>query len=135
MPEGEDMAYTFVLACLANLPQMIWPIVDRPDYVQQADSLLAQEGSSKAKDRIQARQQERVALAQLGRHVEDVDQWRLESGDPCAGVAVDDGYMFIADNARGLRILDITDPASPIEVGLSPIGGHANSIVRSQRYL
>ncbi len=39
------------------------------------------------------------------------------------GVAVAGGYAYVADSSGGLRVVDVSDPAQPIEVGLQPFGG------------
>ncbi len=38
-------------------------------------------------------------------------------------IAVDDNYAYLIDDVVGLRVIDISNPTAPIEVGFSPISG------------
>ena len=43
------------------------------------------------------------------------------------GVAVAGDYVYIADNESGLRVVDVSNPAAPVEVGSLPMPGYAPS--------
>jgi hypothetical protein len=44
------------------------------------------------------------------------------------GVAVSDGYAFVANGVTGLRIVDVRTPSAPIEVGSFDTQGYANGV-------
>jgi len=44
------------------------------------------------------------------------------------GVAVDGDYAYVADGGGGLRIVDISDPASPTEAGYYDTPGYADGV-------
>jgi hypothetical protein len=41
------------------------------------------------------------------------------------GVAVEGDYVYIADDESGLRVVNVSDPAHPVEVGSLPMPGYA----------
>ena len=43
-------------------------------------------------------------------------------------MAVDDTYVYLIDDVVGLRIIDISNPTAPIEVGFSPIPGYPKDL-------
>jgi hypothetical protein len=55
------------------------------------------------------------------------------SNFPC-GVAVSGSYAYVADANDGLRIIDVSTPSSPVEVGSYNTGGSAWSVTVSGSY-
>jgi len=41
--------------------------------------------------------------------------------DEVKRVAVSDGYAYVADGGGGLRVVDISTPSAPVEVGSAPV--------------
>ncbi len=49
--------------------------------------------------------------------------------DQTIGVEVSGSYAYVADCRSGLRVLDISIPANPVEVGYYDTPGRANDVV------
>jgi hypothetical protein len=54
--------------------------------------------------------------------------------DPARGVAVANGFAFVAEDASGVRILDVSDPTLPAEVSAIDTPGTANSVALAGDY-
>ncbi len=37
--------------------------------------------------------------------------------EPVIGIAVQDGYAYVAEGLEGLRVIDVSEPTSPVEAG------------------
>ncbi len=50
------------------------------------------------------------------------------------GIAISNGFAYVADSEAGLRIIDVTTPASPVEVGVFETTGSIWKVVVSGHY-
>ena len=55
----------------------------------------------------------------------------LETPGDLHGVAVAGGYAYLADLNAGVRVIDVSDPSSPEEVGFYATYGHAYAVAVS----
>ena len=46
----------------------------------------------------------------------------VDTPDAAAGIAASGGYKYAADTYAGLRVIDVSTPSAPVEVGFS---GHS----------
>ena len=58
----------------------------------------------------------------------------FDAGDRAWGVSVSGSYAYMADGADGLRIIDVSNPASPVEVGFFDTGAYALGVGVSGSY-
>jgi hypothetical protein len=58
----------------------------------------------------------------------------LAMPDIVRGLAVDDGFAYVAAGSQGLRIVSLGDPARPVEVASVALAGEAMGLVVSQGY-
>jgi hypothetical protein len=81
-----------------------------------------------------------VAIGQLG-----IACWEIDSQPPvqagamdtpgnARGIAVDNGYAFVADGREGLLVADVSDPGAPNAVGRLPLAGYALGVAVSGRF-
>ena len=52
----------------------------------------------------------------------------LRVSDMTSGIAVSDAYLYVADIAGGLRVIDVTTPEAPEEIGAMPVDGFYHSV-------
>ena len=72
-------------------------------------------------------------LAQDSLNVTKLSELTLSWG-PASDMAVEGNYAFVATGATGLRIMDITDPSDPVEVGYCNTPGTANGVALAGNY-
>lgn len=54
--------------------------------------------------------------------------------DFCWDITKRDDYLYVADNDAGLRIVDVSDPANPVETSVWDTPGHATRIALKEDY-
>ena len=53
---------------------------------------------------------------------------RYDTGGSAFGVFISGSYAYVADSYTGLRIIDVSDPTHPSEVGLYNTGSFAKGV-------
>jgi len=59
----------------------------------------------------------------------------LNTGNQNSGIAVKDGYAFIADGSNGIRMVDARNPSDPVELEVFDTPGSATKIQEQNGYL
>jgi hypothetical protein len=73
-----DPQAEFVRQCLAYLPRVIWPVVERPpEYVLEAMQALNEERTARTRAYAQTAEIERDLASRFSNRVEQVEQWGL----------------------------------------------------------
>jgi len=55
----------------------------------------------------------------------------LQTPGAAEDLAIDGNYAYVADGSRGLRVIDIADPANPVELGSLDANDYAKAIAHS----
>jgi len=82
------------------------------DFAAGQDQDQGQTRDDSAAPQTEDQQQEDAEQVDLAREIEEADIIKLESG-----------FFYLANPFRGLRIIDVTDPANPALAGGLPLGG------------
>jgi hypothetical protein len=61
-------------------------------------------------------------------------RWPLSPRGPARAVAIQNGYAFVAAEAAGLVVIDVTNPANPQPVGGYDTSGYAYDVAVSGNY-
>ena len=59
----------------------------------------------------------------------------FNTGDNASGITVSENYAYIADKGAGLRIINVSDPSAPIEVGYYNTFGLSQGVCLSGDYI
>ena len=75
-----------------------------------------------------------LKIADISNPASPVEVGKVLLPDEVKGVALTEGYAYVASDESGLRIIDVSNPAAPFEAGDFDTSGHAFDVFVSGNY-